>query len=324
VPPIRRHPRAGHAADPHPTPARTAACHLPAARHRSTPEAFPPQLVFVPPARPGPAHVEFSMLYFSSRRIAAPAASALLLAPLLAVAHGISEADRQRMLDGGYLQYVGLGATHMLTGYDHLLFLFGVVFFLTSFKDIAKFVTAFTLGHCITLIAATFLQITWNYYLVDAAIAISVIYKGFDNNGGFRTHLGIASPNLLAMVFGFGLLHGFGLSTRLQQLPLGDDATSTLVRILSFNLGVEMGQIAALSVMVLLLAAWRKRASFQRFSVLANTGLIYAGILLLLMQLHGYQHDADPDGFRFPAKEHEHAHEDMDVKKSTETERDTL
>ncbi len=264
------------------------------------------------------------MLNFSSRRVAALAASALLCAPLLAIAHGISETDRQRMLDGGYLQYVGLGATHMLTGYDHLLFLFGVVFFLTTFKDIAKFVTAFTLGHCITLIAATFLQVTWNYYLIDAAIAISVIYKGFDNNGGFQKHLGIASPNLLAVVFGFGLLHGFGLSTRLQQLPLGDDATSTLIRILSFNLGVEIGQIAALSVMVLLLAAWRKRASFQRFSVLANTALIYAGILLLLMQLHGYQHDADPDGFRFPAKEHEHAHEDMDVKKSTETERDTL
>ncbi|MDP3820152.1 MAG: HupE/UreJ family protein [Burkholderiales bacterium] len=264
------------------------------------------------------------MSYFSIRRMAALAAAALLSAPLVAVAHGISEADRQRMLDGGYLQYVGLGATHMLTGYDHLLFLFGVVFFLTTFKDIAKFVTAFTLGHCITLIAATFLQITWNYYLVDAAIALSVIYKGFDNNGGFRKHLGIASPNLLAMVFGFGLLHGFGLSTRLQQLPLGDDTTSTLMRILSFNLGVEIGQIAALSGMVLILAAWRKRASFQRFSVLANTGLIYAGILLLLMQLHGYQHDADPDGFRFPAKEHEHAHEDMDVKKSTETERDTL
>ena len=248
----------------------------------------------------------------------------LLLTPMLALAHGISDADKQRMLDGGYLQYVGLGATHMLTGYDHLLFLFGVVFFLTTFKDIAKFVTAFTLGHCITLIFATFLQVTWNYYLVDALIAISVIYKGFDNNGGFQKHCGIRSPNLLAVVFGFGLLHGFGLSTRLQQLPLGDDKTSILMRILSFNVGVEIGQIAALSVMVALLALWRKRSSFKRFSVLANVALVYAGALLLLMQLHGYLHDTDPNGFRFPAQEHRHEHEDMDIEKSTNTGRDKL
>jgi HupE / UreJ protein len=264
---------------------------------------------------------------FLSCRAGALRVAGLLAAlpiPLVALAHGISDADKQRMLDGGYLQYVGLGATHMLSGYDHLLFLFGVVFFLTTFKDIAKFVTAFTVGHCITLIFATFLQITWNYFLVDALIAISVIYKGFDNNGGFSKHFGVSSPNLLAVVFGFGLLHGFGLSTRLQQLPLGDDKLSILMRILSFNVGVEFGQIAALCLMVALLAAWRKRASFQRFSVLANVGLVYAGALLLLMQLHGYQHDSDPNGFRFPAQEHRHVHEDMDIEKSTITDREKL
>ena len=244
--------------------------------------------------------------------------------PLLAWAHGISEADRQRMLDGGYLQYIGLGATHMLTGYDHLLFLFGVVFFLTTFRDIAKFVTAFTVGHCITLIFATFYQITWNYYLIDAIIAVSVIYKGFDNNGGFQKYFGMKSPNLLAAVFGFGLLHGFGLSTRLQQLPLGDDSAGILLRILSFNVGVEVGQIAALTVMVGLLAMWRHRASFQRFSFAANLALVYAGALLLLMQLHGYQHDSAPDSFRFPAQEHRHAHEDMDIEKTTDDNRNTL
>ena len=113
-----------------------------------------------------------------------------VLIPMVAMAHGISEADRQSMLDGGYLRYIGLGASHMLTGYDHLLFLFGVVFFLTGFKDVAKFVTVFTIGHCITLIFATYYKITWNYYLVDAIIALSVIYKGFDNNGGFQKYLG--------------------------------------------------------------------------------------------------------------------------------------
>ena len=248
----------------------------------------------------------------------------LMLIPLMAVAHGISDEDKQRMLDGGYLQYIGLGASHMLTGYDHLLFLFGVVFFLTSFRDVAKFVTVFTIGHCITLIFATYFKITWNYYLVDAIIALSVMYKAFDNNGGFQKYFNAKSPNLLAAVFGFGLLHGFGLSTRLQQLPLGDDNTSMLLRSLSFNLGVELGQIAALAAMVALLTLWRHRPSFKRFSYVANLGLFYAGVYLLFMQLHGYQHDVDPDSFRFPATEHRHIHEDMDIQNSTDNSRNTL
>jgi hypothetical protein len=251
-------------------------------------------------------------------------AAGLTALPWAALAHGISDADRQRMLDGGYLQYVGLGASHMLTGYDHLLFLFGVVFFLTSFKDVVKFVSVFTLGHCITLIFATFYKITWNYYLIDAIIALSVIYKAFDNNGGFQRVFQTTSPNLLAAVFGFGLLHGFGLSTRLQQLPLGDDPWAMLWRILSFNVGVELGQIAALTVMVAVLAAWRRTPSFARLSYVANQGLMILGVGLLLMQLHGYQHDSDPEGFRFPAAEHRHAHEDMEIQTTTDDQRNQL
>jgi len=251
--------------------------------------------------------------------------ASVLLAPSLLWAHGISPEDRQRMLDGGYLQYIGLGATHMLTGYDHLLFLFGVVFFLTTFKDVFKFVTVFTLGHCITLIFATFYGITWNYFLIDAVIAVSVIYKGFDNLGGFQSVFEMEeSPSLLGAVFGFGLLHGFGLSTRLQQLPLGDDSMGILLRILSFNVGVELGQIAALAGMVAVLAWWRHTHSFRRISHVANLGLVVAGTLLMLMQLHGYLHDSDPNGFRFPADEHRHIHEDMDVEKAVDSSRNKL
>lgn len=246
-------------------------------------------------------------------------ALAASIAPSAVLAHGISDADRQAMLEGGYFQYAVLGAKHMLTGYDHLLFLFGVVFFLTKFRDVAKFVTAFTVGHCITLILATFLGITWNYWLVDAVIALTVIYKGFDNNGGFQRHFDVKSPNLVAAVFVFGLIHGFGLSTRLQQLPLGDDTVGMLGRILSFNVGVEVGQIAALSAMLVVLAAWRRRPSFARLSVAANTALMFAGGLLLLMQLHGYSHDADPGAFRFPEEEHKHLHEDMDLSRPDPT-----
>ena len=247
--------------------------------------------------------------------------------PSVAYAHGVTAGDKGYIMETfgtRIVPFMYLGAKHMVTGYDHLLFLFGVVFFLTGFRDIAKFVTAFTLGHCITLIFATFFGITWNFYLIDAIIALSVIYKGFDNNGGFQKYFDMKSPNLLAVVFGFGLLHGFGLSTRLQQLPLGDDKLAMLWRILSFNVGVEIGQILALSVMVALLATWRKRASFKRFSFAANIALVYAGALLLLMQLHGYQHDADPDSFRFPAQEHKHAHEDLEVEKTVDPSRNSF
>jgi hypothetical protein len=221
-------------------------------------------------------------------------------------AHGISAADKQAMLKGGYLQYMHLGAEHMVTGYDHLLFLFGVIFFLTKFSDIVKFITAFTLGHSITLILATFMHITANYYLVDAVIALTVFYKGFDNVGGFKKFLGMESPDLLKLVFIFGLVHGFGLSTRLQQLPLGDHGL--LMRIVSFNVGVELGQVVALTVMLLLLAGWRKSASFKKFSTVANWGIMLAGILLFLMQMHGYTHDVFADDLAFSHDAHSHAH----------------
>lgn len=224
-------------------------------------------------------------------------------------AHGISEEAKRAMIEGGYLQYVVLGAEHMITGYDHLLFLFGVIFFLKSFSDIVKFISIFTLGHSITLIFATFMGLSANYWLVDAVIAVSVIYKGFDNNKGFQNYFGMQKgPSLLLMVFVFGLIHGFGLSTRLQQLPLGDKGTEMLLRIVSFNVGVELGQIAALFVMLLVLQQLRKLGNFSLWSKVFNDGIMLAGFMLLLMQLHGYQHGANPDEFGFSEDNHIHHH----------------
>ncbi len=234
------------------------------------------------------------------------------LLPAISFAHGISEADKKAMLDGNYFQYIWLGATHMLTGYDHLLFIFGVIFFLTNFKDIVKFISVFTIGHCITLIFATFFKITANYYLIDAVIAISVMYKGFENIDGFKKYFQWEPPTLLRMVFLFGLIHGFGLSTRLQQLPLGEDKMAMLFRILSFNLGVEVGQIAALTVMLVFLTGWRKSASFIKFSFAANVGLIAGGVLLFLMQMHGFMHTHSPDDFPLNKDDHSHVHQDME------------
>jgi len=226
-----------------------------------------------------------------------------------ASAHGMSEAEKQSILQGGNLQYLKIGATHMLTGYDHLLFVFGIVFFLTTFMDVVKYITAFTIGHSITLIIATLMGITVNYFLIDALIALSVCYIGYENLGGFKKIFG-KGLNMLWVVFIFGLIHGLGLSTRLQQLPLGDEGI--VWRILSFNLGIELGQIAALCVMVSLLFKWRRTPFFLKISNVSNNALIYAGVFLFLFQMHGYSHTLDPDEFPFPEDSHSHAHEKMD------------
>jgi hypothetical protein len=220
---------------------------------------------------------------------------AFALLSQFAYAHGMSEAEKLSIIEGGNLRYMWLGATHMLSGYDHLAFVFGIIFFLSTFRDIAKYVTAFTLGHSVTLIYATFNGIQLNYFLIDAVIALSVCYIAFSNIDGFRKYLNINPPNMLWMIIGLGLIHGFGLSTRLQELPLSED--SLLLNIISFNVGIEIGQISALALMLLLIAAWRKSHAFQTFSLVANYGLILAGGLLFLMQMHGYEHTSNPEEF---------------------------
>ncbi len=217
------------------------------------------------------------------------------VASQVAYAHGMSEADKLAIIDGGNLRYMWLGATHMLSGYDHLLFVFGIIFFLRTFRDIAKYVTAFTLGHSVTLVYATFNAIQLNYFLIDAVIGLSVCYIAFSNIDGFRKYLNINPPNMMFMIIGLGLIHGFGLSTRLQELPLSED--NLLLNIISFNVGIELGQISALALMLLLVTAWRKRQTFQAFSLIANYGLIVAGSLLFLMQMHGYSHASNPEEF---------------------------
>lgn len=210
-------------------------------------------------------------------------------------AHGMSEEEKQSILAGGNWSYLRLGATHMLSGYDHLAFVFGIIFFLTTFRDIAKYVTAFTVGHSVTLIYATFNAIQLNYFLIDAIIGLSVSYIAFANLDGFRKHLNINPPNMMLMIIGLGLIHGFGLSTRLQALPLSED--QLLMNIISFNVGIELGQIGALVIMLLLISAWRKSHFFQTFSVITNYALILLGGFLFLMQMHGYEHAVNAEEF---------------------------
>lgn len=210
----------------------------------------------------------------------------LLLCPFLLLAHGVSQSDQEILNNGDLLAYILVGAKHMLTGYDHLLFLVGVIFFLENFRDIVRFVTVFTIGHSITLISATYLGIKADEHLIDAVIALSVLYKGFENLGGFRDWLNVKSPNLLMMVFLFGLIHGFGLSTRLQSFSMGED--SFLAKIICFNVGVELGQVLALIPIVFLITKWKAWSSYNAFYKIVNWFLIFAGIGLFIFQMYGY------------------------------------
>lgn len=210
----------------------------------------------------------------------------LLLFPFFMVAHGVSSGDQEILNSGGLLSFVYVGAKHMITGYDHLLFLAGVIFYLKGFKDIVRFITVFTIGHSITLIGATYLGVKANEHLIDAVIAISVFYKGFENLGGFKKYLKTKSPNLMLMVLIFGLIHGFGLSTRLQSFEVG--TSNFLSKIICFNIGVELGQILALIPIVFIITKWQQKKSFGAFYKAANLYLVIAGIGLFLYQIYGY------------------------------------
>jgi len=228
-----------------------------------------------------------------------------------ALAHGINEEARSAMIAGDFWDYVHLGADHMLSGYDHLLFLFGVMFFLTRFLDVIKIITAFTIGHSITLIFATLYGIQANPYAVDAVIALTVMYKAFENLDGFDRYWGIKTPDLLPVVFGIGLIHGFGLSTRLQQVPL--DESTLMTDIIGFNIGVELGQVMALSVMYLALMVWRKRESFKAYTVKINWILFSLGAYLLIVQYHSYLHTSHPHEFPMNEKHHLEFHEKQSI-----------
>lgn len=212
----------------------------------------------------------------------------LSILPVNLFAHGVSPTDQALLHNGGLLSYILVGAKHMITGYDHILFLVGVIFFLSGIKDILKFITAFTIGHSITLVGATLLGIQANEHLIDAVIALSVLYKGFENLGGFSKILNMQSPNLLGMVSIFGLIHGFGLSTRLQSFDMGEGAM--LAKIISFNVGVELGQVAALIPIVILMQLWKKKKSYATFYSITNWGLVLAGIGLFVFQMYGYMY----------------------------------
>tara|TARA_R110002110_G_scaffold147129_2_gene337530 strand:+ start:236467 stop:237204 length:738 start_codon:yes stop_codon:yes gene_type:complete len=214
-------------------------------------------------------------------------ALALLCLANLAQAHGVAAGDAlymESVTGVNFIPYMYLGAKHMFTGYDHLLFLAGVIFFLYRLKDVALYVSLFAVGHSITLLVGVLGGIRADAYIVDAIIGLSVVYKGFENIGGFK-HLGI-NINTRAAVFLFGLAHGFGLSTKLQDLAISQEGL--VPNIISFNIGVELGQLAALAIILTLFQYWRQSDSFFKGAITTNLLIMTAGFILFGYQLTGY------------------------------------
>ena len=211
-----------------------------------------------------------------------------VLLPAVAEAHGVSGKDAVYLqgLDGrAIVPLMYLGAKHMVTGYDHLLFLVGVIFFLYRLKDVIAYVSLFTIGHSVTLLAGVLGGIHANPYLIDAVIGFSVVYKAFENMDGFRQVFGI-QPNTRAAVLIFGLFHGFGLATKLQEFALSPNGL--VGNIVSFNVGVEIGQVLALTAILIGLTYWRSRSGFLRHAFATNAVVMACGFLLLGYQLSGY------------------------------------
>ncbi len=203
-------------------------------------------------------------------------------------AHGVSGKDAV-FLQGLQGQAIGplmyLGAKHMVTGYDHLLFLVGVIFFLYKLKDVVQYVTLFTIGHSVTLLGGVLGGVHANPYLIDAVIGFSVVYKAFENMDGFKRFFGV-QPNTRVAVLIFGLFHGFGLATKLQDFALAPDGL--VANIVSFNVGVEIGQGLALTAILIGLSYWRMRSGFLRHAFATNAVVMGCGFLLVGYQLSGY------------------------------------
>ena len=181
--------------------------------------------------------------------------------------------------------FLYLGAKHMVTGYDHLAFLFGVIFFLYRVKDVVLYVSLFTLGHSLTLLGGVIWGIQANAHIVDAIIGASVVYKAFENMGGFEKLFGVR-PNTRVAVLVFGLFHGFGLATKLQEFALSQNGL--IVNIISFNVGVEIGQMLALAAVLAVLTLWRTRPGFLRHAFVTNAVLMTLGFVLTGYQIAGY------------------------------------
>lgn len=215
------------------------------------------------------------------------AITALLAISPDVLAHGVPEGDKgfiQESTGVLLMPFIYMGAKHMITGYDHLLFLFGVIFFLYRMKDVGLYVTLFAMGHSITLLFGVLSNISISAYIIDAIIGFSVVYKALDNLGAFQRWFGYQPDTRVATLL-FGLLHGFGLATKIQEFELSLDGL--IPNLIAFNVGVEIGQLLALGSILIVMGYWRRTASFWRHAYTANVAMMSAGFLLMGYQFVG-------------------------------------
>ncbi|WP_348827819.1 HupE/UreJ family protein [Halomonas sp. RT37] len=204
-----------------------------------------------------------------------------------ALAHAVAEGDKgyiQEIYGVHLISFVYLGAKHMVTGYDHILFLLGVIFFLYRMQHIAIYVSLFAIGHSTTMLLGVYFDIGINSYLIDAIIGLSVVYKALDNLGAYQRWFGF-QPNTRAATLIFGFFHGFGLSTKIIEYEISPDGL--LPNLLAFNVGVELGQLLALSAILIIMSFWRRTAGFLRHAYTANVAMMCAGFMLIGYQLTG-------------------------------------
>lgn len=204
------------------------------------------------------------------------------------LAHGVAAGDKgfiQQTSGVLLIPFAYLGAKHMVTGYDHLLFLLGVIFFLYRLKDVALYVTLFAIGHSTTLLLGVLMQVSVNAYLIDAVIGLSVVYKALDNLGAFKTWFGVA-PDVRAATLIFGFFHGFGLATKILDFGMSTDGL--VPNLVAFNVGVEIGQVLALSAILIAMNHWRRTSSFRPMAYGANVVIMASGFLLVGYQLAGF------------------------------------
>lgn len=205
-----------------------------------------------------------------------------------AFAHGVTAGDKGYILETEgtrIVPFIYLGAKHMVTGYDHLLFLVGVIFFLYRMKEIGVYVTLFAFGHSATLLLGVLMEVSVSAYLIDAIIGLSVVYKALDNLGAFRLWFGF-QPSTKAATLVFGFFHGFGLATKLLDYELA--AEGLIPNLLAFNVGVEIGQLLGLGAILIAMSFWRRTVSFSRHAYAANVAIMTAGFVLVGYQLAGY------------------------------------
>ncbi|MCU0853438.1 MAG: HupE/UreJ family protein [Rhodobacteraceae bacterium] len=205
-----------------------------------------------------------------------------------AFAHAVTLGDKgyiQEVTGVHIIPFLYLGAKHMVTGYDHILFLMGVIFFLYGMKEIGLYVTLFAVGHSVTMLAGVWFGFGINSYIIDAIIGFSVVYKALDNLGAFQKWFGV-QPNTKVATLIFGFLHGFGLASKIMDYDISPDGL--LPNLIAFNVGVEVGQLMALALLLVFMTRWRASPSFARQAYAANVLMMTAGFALMGIQIAGY------------------------------------